>query len=92
MEQNKINEGHPMYNELIGKINLAVENELRKKKERGWTHPMYRIPITKMEWVVDYLMTLEGTEQTRIIPEEYYHIREKFLPNHNIITFKKRNG
>jgi hypothetical protein len=89
MEKDRINEGHPMYNELIEKINSAVENELRKEKERGWTHPKYRIPITKMEWVVDFLMTFEEMKQTRIIPEEYYHIREKFLPNHNIITFKK---
>lgn len=80
MRENGIEEGHPMYEELVENINSAVNQELAKKKARGWTHPKYTIPITREEYVVDFCLTLEANED-KVIPDEYKYLEEKFRYN-----------
>ncbi|MBG9589823.1 hypothetical protein [Cytobacillus firmus] len=81
MRENGVEEGHPMYEELIEDINSAVNDKLKKRKARGWTHPQYTIPITREEYVVDFCMMLEF-QGDKVIPDEYKHLKEKFRYNH----------
>ncbi|MCY8233688.1 hypothetical protein [Priestia endophytica] len=80
MQEKGITEGHPMYRELMEKVESALTYKLEAKKNRGWTHLKYRVPVTREEYVVDWHMILE--EWRKLIPKEYSHLKEKLKYNH----------
>ncbi|MCF7620917.1 MULTISPECIES: hypothetical protein [Bacillaceae] len=78
MEENGVDVGHQMYDELMGQVQSAVVTLLEEKKNRGWTHPNYHVPLSREEYAVDFYMVFQRDE----IPEEFNHIVEKLRYNH----------
>lgn len=75
MLEEGIDEGHPMYEEMISAIEDIVQYYADKSEENG---VKYNIPLTREEFIVEFHMLGELLQGTKIIPEEYRHLIELF--------------